>query len=565
MASEREQTPVGRVQRQGWVSPAADVEIERLVQSLGRIETRGPRLVTPRPEGSRVQTLPEADGVQEEAEAQVREELMSRFLRTIPVETGGTARLGTFRLSTRDLGASEGSGRSLGGGAARTGAASFGIERDGEGAEGDSVGRQSGRLHVERLSREDMLQRISNYTVVGPTNPKLEYTASDSPIEAEQQIYAMLASCNHEDLLTKRAMFDRIRAELTEKGTEGISDSVLSEMVQQIEEEAPKIPEAILRSAMYARLKAQAHAVQKAALVKIAIAHGQRGEIGREAQALSKKQMEQQIDDGLYRFGQFLKRRIPNVHTSDELFRMEVKLHEAVPDFSSGQSAYISMNALVELYGEMEERLRKKGKACSMSLREMICGAMNRGLYRTASEGRRAYAMSWYMDMERALEEGREKDFDMYYEKTLRRLDERIGEEARSRKVEPKPQDSAWNQGRAVGDSALTGQQEKTRKPSAEQRDQRPTKAMAAVPVVLCRACGEKGHGVLGCEVHPPVAGVDDTFVEAKCHNCEQWGHIASNCKEPKVVKPKHDKKKGEPLNGGGPRQTSESAAGRNL
>ena len=54
--------------------------------------------------------------------------------------------------------------------------------------------------------------------------------------------------------------------------------------------------------------------------------------------------------------------------------------------------------------------------------------------------------------------------------------------------------------------------------------------------------------------------------IEKQCYNCWKWGHISTNCNQEKQDRPPKDgRQKSGRLNGGGPRQTSESAAGRNL
>ena len=388
----------------------------------------------------------------------------------------------------------------------------------GSGGQASASGEAARSLNEreEEMEREELLEMLAEFSVPGPDGFQMTYHASEDPVVAERNVLTMLVGGNHDHLLQPGAMFKSVRMAVTQADGEGVSDEALRAMVRQLDEESPTVPEAMKRTRLFAKVKAQVNAVQKTALSLIAASHDDKREIAKEAMSLMKKQAEGEIDDGLLRLWQFLKRRIPQGQTPDELFDELVTLKDGVCDIRSGNSAIVGMNAFTEGYDKVEEALRRQDRTCAITRQELICGVLRRGLFQTATEMRRSYVLHWLSELDTAREDGRLEEFERLYERILRRLDEHVG--------------TASGQSQKAGGADRAEKMTKTSK----KQEGVTSRAMAAVLMAQCRACKKPGHGVYQCQEITLVAGTNGQTWDLQCNECEQWGHIGRYCTEAK-------------------------------
>jgi hypothetical protein len=155
------------------------------------------------------------------------------------------------------------------------------------------------------------------------------------------------------------------------------------------------------------------------------------------------------------------------------------------------------------------------------------------------------------MRLEEHVEDGQ---FDLYYRRLLDELDRDIdggaeessGPEAQVKKPDPPPQKQK-PQIAARSTVAMAGSS------TAPSEKDDPTDLSR----LKCIGCKKMGHGVRSCPSVEKKRGSDDTWMDIKCYHCGAYGHYKPNCPD----LPKQED--GDRLNGGGPRQTGESAAGR--
>lgn len=375
-----------------------------------------------------------------------------------------------------------------------------------------------------------------------------EYDASDIPVVAETNIMGLLAENCCLDLIKPlpEVVFERLRTSLArgEKAPE-LTRKDYMDIAECMRKGEMVLPPRVMQTRLVKSIEAAVRQESAALMAKIAAGHKSGKEISVMARTLAKRQIEGSCKDGIHQLLAFVRKRSPDNRSVQYWLKEEERVRHAEVALGPGESARISLDRLEESIVATIEGLRLHGRGTSIVREITLLDILCRSIENTKNRKRAARAERALMRLEEHVDDG---CFDDFYTKLVDVLDKDI--------------DSG-----VVEHLELETQAKSTESPQ-KQKAPKQTVAMAATSTTpperpgdyslyTCIGCKKLGHLVESCPSVERKRANDGTWTDIRCYNCGAFGHTRPKCPEPKSGD------SGDRLNGGGPRQTGESAAGR--